>query len=510
VSTYQPLAARQSELGRGSAGPDVSELNEFLRRYGWLSLPGYQPVVVHHALLPEADPDRFEDATEAALLDYQAFNGLPRSGVLDPATRELMQRPRCGVPDRHPLRPAGPENFALEGTTWRVRQLGFKLTQGTADLTDAQVISAVAGAYRKWCLVAPIVVHAVTHDPHIEVRFATGDHGDGAPFDGPGVPGTNNVLAHGFPPPASGDDTTGVIGGDLHFDDDETWTRDLTLAGFDLDSIALHEAGHTLGLDHSADADAVMVAYYPGSRRELGEDDILGIHKLYGTRTRNKWRHFDTAIDGQIAAYGKSYFFNKFQYLRYDWIDDLPDAGYPQATRNSWRDLPAGFGFAGLGPHLHGIDAALNGQGDSRGKLYLFRGNQYVRYDWFRDRMDPGYPYTIAAHWRGLPAEFTQDFDSAVAGRGPATGKAFFFKGSQYLRYDFTTDRADPGYPQPIASAWNGLPASFTSDIDATMNGGPGFEDKLYLFKGAEYVRYDLTRARADGGYPQPIEFNWL
>lgn len=49
---------------------------------------------------------------------------------------------------------------------------------------------------------------------------------------------------------------------------------------YGIEGVALHELGHCLGLDHSADASAVMYAYYTGSMA-LQADDAAGIAALY-------------------------------------------------------------------------------------------------------------------------------------------------------------------------------------------------------------------------------------
>jgi hypothetical protein len=166
-------------------------------------------------------------------------------------------------------------------TKWDKRNLGYRLSKNTGDLSAATVNQALHMAYRSWSLIAQIEAHGVSSGADIDVRFETGDHGDGAnnAFDGVG-----NVLAHGFYPPPNG----GSLAGDLHFDDAETWTSNLPPTGIDIDTVALHEAGHTLGLDHSADSSAVMYAFYGGARRTLTADDIAGLRFVYGTRNRNQ------------------------------------------------------------------------------------------------------------------------------------------------------------------------------------------------------------------------------
>jgi hypothetical protein len=106
----------------------------------------------------------------------------------------------------------------------------------------------------------------------IAVLFASGDHGDGYPFDGLG-----GVLAHTFYPVP---DNPEPIAGDMHFDSDETWRIG---ADVDVFSIALHEAGHALGLGHSDNPNAVMYPYYH-MHTALQPEDISAIQKLYATQ----------------------------------------------------------------------------------------------------------------------------------------------------------------------------------------------------------------------------------
>lgn len=182
---------------------------------------------------------------------------------------------------------------------------------------------------------------------------------------------------------------------------------------------------------------------------------------------------------------GIAYFFRGQEYIRFDLRAGRALAGYPKRIDSrAWLNLPAGT-----------IDAGLDA---GNGKAYLFTGSQYVRFDIAADRLDAGYPKPIdAVSWPGVP--WTDRIDAAVAW---GNGKIVLFRGGEYVRFDIASDHADPGYPKAIdAVTWPGLP--WTTGIDAAVNAGNG---KAYLFKDGQYVRFDIAADRVEAGYPKPVD----
>lgn len=145
----------------------------------------------------------------------------------------------------------------------------------TAALPAASVESEIQRALNAWAEVVNVDFYQVPQPAAsrgIDILFAAGEHGDGAPFDG-----TGKVVAHTFYPPPNPE----PVAGDMHFDLAENWRIG---ADIDLFSVTLHELGHALGLGHSDDPGSVMYPYYR-KVTQLQPADISAIRTLYAART---------------------------------------------------------------------------------------------------------------------------------------------------------------------------------------------------------------------------------
>ncbi|XP_043847201.1 matrilysin [Dromiciops gliroides] len=215
------------------------------------------------------DPEERINNLEDKIKEMQKFFGLPQTGILNTNTMEIIQKPRCGVPDvgQFSLFPGRPK--------WSSKVVTYRVASYTRDLSKATVDYLVQKALDMWSKASTLTFKKVRRgNADIVIGFARGVHGDFNPFDGPG-----GILAHAFAPGEG-------LGGDAHFDNDEQWS-DGSRLGINFLFAATHELGHSLGLGHSSDPEAVMYPTYSYKNPEdfgLSEDDIKGIQKLYGKR----------------------------------------------------------------------------------------------------------------------------------------------------------------------------------------------------------------------------------
>ena len=131
-----------------------------------------------------------------------------------------------------------------------------------------------------------------------------------------------------------------------------------------------------------------------------------------------------------------------------------------------------------------------------RSSAYFFRGDQCGRWDVPTDFAEP--PKKITDHFRHIPAEgndFTRSLDAVVAW---GNGKAYFFKGSQYIRWDMATRLRDVG-PAQIATFWPNF--WFPQGINTAVNWG---DNNVFFFRGAKVGRWTISPDGAAEG-PLPI-----
>jgi len=215
-----------------------------------------------------------ETLVEQGLMHLQAFYGLDPTGELDAVTAATVKIPRCTNKDLPvQVAVANKAEFNL-GRSWNKNSLTWRVYKGPSnDLGEERVRQTLRRAFSVWSKHADLsFTEDLERTPDIKISFESGDHQDGDAFDAAG-----GTLAHAFFP------GQGSISGDIHFDDDEMWTLG-SYSGVNLTQVAVHEIGHSLGLEHTRVRGAIMFPSYEGYKPnlDLAQDDIAGIQALYG------------------------------------------------------------------------------------------------------------------------------------------------------------------------------------------------------------------------------------
>jgi hypothetical protein len=273
--TYDPDVIRDGpELEPGESDPSVVEVQNFLKRFGYMDFAA-------GALEVDPEPGHLDKATVRALVELQMRYDIGAPGVLDAPTRDFMAAPRCGVPDL-----TGRPILRFQTVcAWNRRELSYQFGRPgasalTADVSQGVAINAVRRALKTWEAAGVglrfrvITGIDITIDADIRIEWR-------AEAD-PDFSMAGNVIAHSdYPPDCSV--VTSTYPKPLHFDDSVTWVDGAVAGGFDIETLALHELGHLLGLDHSTVSGTVMWPSFPTNftLRTLQPDDLAGIRALY-------------------------------------------------------------------------------------------------------------------------------------------------------------------------------------------------------------------------------------
>ncbi|XP_063050193.1 matrix metallopeptidase-21-like [Engraulis encrasicolus] len=407
----------------------------------------------------------------SALKDFQRVSGLPVTGLFDDATKAAMNKPRCGVPDKDADADAEPNT--VETHTTQTHTYSERLSRKKRHLAalvgtlrkrrhvDELGYMAFSKRVLRWRLIGEGYSSQLSiEDQRYVFRLAFRMWSEVSPLtfiEDARSPLEDVDIRLGFGTGRHLGCTQRFDGtgrefahawflGDIHFDDDEHFTGPNMGDGISLLKVAVHEIGHVLGLPHVYRSGSIMQpSYLPQENTfELDWHDRKAIQHLYGS------------CKGRFSTV-------------FDWI---------RKERTPYGEVRVRF------------------------NTYFMRDGWYWLYENRNNRTRYGDPVAIQAGWHGMP---TSGVDAFVHVWARNVDAVYFFKGTQFWRYDtesdqvFSEDAGGQRYPRPISAGFPGVP----SPVDTA------FYDRrdahIYFFRGALVYAFDVKANRLARGYPKKI-----
>ncbi|MFC2167189.1 Ig-like domain-containing protein [Acidobacteriota bacterium] len=160
--------------------------------------------------------------------------------------------------------------YVLWGIQWPVgSNVAFFVNPNTAQV--AGELAAVNSASASWNAINPAGL-LMTYSGPTSSTTASGNGENAIAWDNEG---NNGTLATAY----AWTSGSTMVETDMVFNDFYTWTT--SGAQYDIETVALHELGHWVGLDHSATG--IMTPSYGGVDRSVDSDARAGFEALYGS-----------------------------------------------------------------------------------------------------------------------------------------------------------------------------------------------------------------------------------
>lgn len=263
-------------MAKKSADKNVLSTQEILRKLHAYGYFGKQPWSVTKKTSGKA--------LEAAVREYQKFNGLEPTGVVGMRTAHTLGRYRCGLPDFNLTSGDSP-------CKWPHVNITYYSELKLPGMSDEQVKLAYDTAFAQWaavCNIDPVRVDAAGKAN----IYARSGKGKAANLDDRG-----GTLAWSELPCS----VTEQMQLDQMFDEAEDWSFDMAVA------VICHELGHALGLAHLSRGN-LMAPYYNPNVRSPQKGDIEEMVALYGKRKKTAQNlKTDIQIAGTIMLNNKPY-----------------------------------------------------------------------------------------------------------------------------------------------------------------------------------------------------------